>query len=603
MKTMKGPPISHLRLDKTVRDIGTHRENYILATLQKNILGAEAATRSACSAPLREFSYDRRTCGTRDLDLSEPISEKTGYWANPSNISSKPPRWIVHIDATGPNLLVDLARNEEGESMLAAGTVGYINNSRGRCSLAAFRLMPSVKLTDESYAFPTEWEWIVQFAFGKPLPVGTSGDSLSDFSPERSEIGYKGRADAKSNVKIQQISLVMTLAPRQPFKLPDGRLITYEEVSDILQSWFSLGTAETYTYDPCDPDELTRIEVDLSRNFGSAIGEREMDHPNIIPSPELFGVPGEVYDLINASLQAGKRHFIFHGPPGTGKTTLAQYVAENIGEAEDDVGAPYTLLTGSSSWSSQDIVGGYQPLGPGKMGFIPGVMLREFHKPIIIDELNRCPIDKVIGPLFSVLSGHATSLPYRVNVEDPASPFYRLLPKANPSMAPHEFAPSPNWAMICTLNQADKNQLEQVSLAMARRFTWIRLGVPPDLRSFVHSMLVKLALLKTPYNELLPNPVADAWRIVCDFRELGAAPTIDFLKLAANVDNSIDFLATPLPSTQRVFVAVFAATFFPLLDGIGKDEAVEMTSALSVAWNLSEEVTIEIESRLLDMAL
>ncbi|WP_218511099.1 AAA family ATPase [Variovorax sp. dw_308] len=498
-----------------------------------------------------------------------------------------------------PELSVDIARDAEGEPFQGAETVGYINNGQGRCALAAFRLKPSLKLSNESYAFPESWEWIIQFGFSKPLPMGTSGDALTEFSADRSEIGYKGRADVKANFKIQQIGLVMTLAPRESQQMPDGRLVSYEDATDALQSWLSSGTAEVSAYDPRDPNELIRMEVDLGRCFGaeSTVAALASD---IIPSTELLGIPDEVYDVINASLRAGKRHFIFHGPPGTGKTTLAQYVAENLGDS-GDASAPYTLLTGSASWSSQDLVGGYQPLGPGKIGFIPGVMLREFHKPIIIDELNRCPIDKVIGPLFSVLSGHATSLQYRVNVEDPGSPFYRLLPKTNPAMESHEFAPGASWAMICTLNQADKEQLEQVSLAMTRRFTWIRLGAPPDLRSFVHRMLAKLALMKGPYNELLPNPVADVWRIVCAFREMGAAPAIDFLRLVSAVDDSIDFLANPLPSTQRTFVAAFASTFLPLLDGIGKDEAVDLASEISAAWNLSEEAAGDLQRRLSEL--
>lgn len=52
-----------------------------------------------------------------------------------------------------------------------------------------------------------------------------------------------------------------------------------------------------------------------------------------------------------------------------------------------------------------------------------------------------------------------------------------------------------------------------------------------------------------------------------------------------------------------MFVAAFASTFLPLLDGIGKDEAVEMAAALSNAWNLSEETSAEMERRLMDLAL
>ena len=74
-------------------------------------------------------------------------------------------------------------------------------------------------------------------------------------------------------------------------------------------------------------------------------------------------------------------------------------------------GGKWTLVTGSSDWSSQDIIGGYQPIGGGSVAFIPGVLLRRFDRPLIIDELNRCDIDKVIGPLFTVLSGSKPPCP------------------------------------------------------------------------------------------------------------------------------------------------------------------------------------------------
>jgi 5-methylcytosine-specific restriction protein B len=354
-----------------------------VATLQRNILGAEAAARAASAGALRPFSYDRRTCGTRDLKLEEPTSEQTGYWVNPSNISSKPPRWIVNIDATKPTLSVNLACNDKGDTLQGAGTVGYINNGQGRCALAAFRLMPSLKLAEGQFTFPEGWEWIVQFAFGKPLPVGTSGDSLSDFSVENSEIAYKGRADEKSSVKIQQIGLVMTLAERSAISLPGGGMLSYLEATDALFTWFASGTAEVYVYDPDEGAELSRLEVNLAKVFAEATFAKAAV-PEIIPSPELFGIPTEVYSIVNAALRVGKRHFIFHGPPGTGKTTLAQYIAESLGSTGN--GEPYTLLTGSSSWSSQDLVGGYQPLGPGKIGFIPGVMLREFERSDVLSK-------------------------------------------------------------------------------------------------------------------------------------------------------------------------------------------------------------------------
>jgi len=184
----------------------------------------------------------------------------------------------------------------------------------------------------------------------------------------------------------------------------------------------------------------------------------EITPPAQLEIPEntdLLGIDPTVYRQINAALKSGKQHIMLYGPPGTGKTTLARWIAATL------TGGKWTLVTGSSDWSSQDIIGGYQPVGDGGVAFIPGVLLRRFDRPLIIDELNRCDIDKVIGPLFTVLSGQQTTLPYRLNIEDKDSPQYVILPESKASAKVHEFAPGAHWRLVATINSIDKAALYQ----------------------------------------------------------------------------------------------------------------------------------------------
>ena len=222
---------------------------------------------------------------------------------------------------------------------------------------------------------------------------------------------------------------------------------------------------------------------------GEAIGPSSLEGPVEIPEfGELVGIDASVYRQINAALAVGKQHLMFYGPPGTGKTTLAQLVCGVLHDA-------YAMITGSADWTSQDVIGGYQPVGTGEVQFVPGVLLQNFDRPLILDELNRCDIDKVIGPLFTVLSGQKTTLPYRTDLGDPASQAYVILPRPRPGTAAHEFAPKPGWRIVATINSMDKAALYQMSFALTRRFGWIYVDVPSDLQGFLLAVMRRLGFI------------------------------------------------------------------------------------------------------------
>lgn len=320
---------------------------------------------------------------------------------------------------------------------------------------------------------------------------------------------------------------------------------------------------------------LTELKDGIRSTILSTV-EEEVQIPELPPLPDLYDVPEVIYKQITAALRSGKRHIIFYGPPGTGKTTLAQYVAQELSNSGE-----FEMLTASSSWTSQELIGGYQPLGAGRIGFVPGAILRNFDRPIVIDELNRCPIDKVIGPLFSVLSGQTSTLPYKTNLEVADSPFHTIFPTSKENPESHEWFPSRDWRLITTLNTVDKSQLGQLSYALSRRFAWIKIGVPEDLNKFV------LRVLEREDEPALPNPVADLWSAVNNVRQIGGAPIIDLIKTAKELDDGIDLLTIPNEELQEILITVTSMYILPLLDGIRRKEAEILIELIAGSWRLN----------------
>jgi len=314
--------------------------------------------------------------------------------------------------------------------------------------------------------------------------------------------------------------------------------------------------------------------------------------------PELIGIDPSVYRQINAALHSGKQHLMLYGPPGTGKTTLAQRIA---GMLHDN----WRLITGSADWTSQDIIGGYQPVGGGSIKFIPGVLLQNFDRPLIIDELNRCDIDKVIGPLFTVLSEQPTTLPYRTDVGDVTSPMYTILPKPKPGAAPHEFAPKKGWRIIATLNSIDKAALYQMSFALTRRFGWIYVDVPRDLQGFLIEFLKIRGILGEDVQPPEEMPLTTIWSAVNNVRVIGPAPIIDMVKTIRAIEETVNFLEKPDPGQVHYYLDGFSMYLLPMLDGISRSGAETLANALAAALGLAVEAeeSIQLKQRLLFLSV
>lgn len=262
-----------------------------------------------------------------------------------------------------------------------------------------------------------------------------------------------------------------------------------------------------------------KVTTNIQRNYNSI----NFNEPKKL-GDKLVLVDKDIIEKQIENAFKQEKHIILIGPPGTGKSKLAEEIINKYD-------AKSKMVTASSNWSTYDTIGGYMPDQTGSLYFNPGLILECFkdtqspvkNQWLVIDELNRADIDKAFGSLFSVFAGDEVELPYKNNGEN-----IKIIPenksdKINDSI----FLVPKDWRLIGTLNTIDKASLYEMSYAFMRRFAFIPINVPKEINEdLIKKYMMAWGYENYPYRDELKN----LWNLTNKYRMVGPAIIEDVLK-------------------------------------------------------------------------
>jgi MoxR-like ATPase len=298
--------------------------------------------------------------------------------------------------------------------------------------------------------------------------------------------------------------------------------------------------------------------------------------------PDYMVLPDSVLKEAVTALRA-RKHLLLSGPPGTGKSTLAEALC-------NAVEIPHEVVTATADWTTFDTIGGYMPSNDG-LSFEPGIVLRCLQRGrwLVIDELNRADIDKAFGPLFTLLAGGSAGtpnprvvLPYH---HDGKNIEIRWAEKRTGTKG--DFLLTPGWRLIGTLNVSDKATLFQLSFAFLRRFAVVDVPLParPDYEQFFRGVCGELPAAERENIVRAAMDLAFAPR-----RELGPAILRD---IAEFVRRALVETSTGSPTYDDpvdAFITAVRLFAVPQYEGAEATQTAALLKILQGVWpNLSEE--------------
>lgn len=176
-----------------------------------------------------------------------------------------------------------------------------------------------------------------------------------------------------------------------------------------------------------------------------------------------------------------KKNLILQGPPGVGKTFVAQTLAYALMRAEDK--ERVAMVQFHQSYGYEEFIQGLRPTGSGNYILRDGIFSLFCQRArqdgrdhvFIIDEINRGNLSKILGELLMLIERDKRSKEYALP-----------LAYSDPGSAPF-FVP-PNVHIVGLMNTADRS-LAMVDYALRRRFAFVSLKPEFESPKFKQHML------------------------------------------------------------------------------------------------------------------